>query len=828
MACPSCCRYILLTPCPGETGAPDMYIDERDLPDEATVKLIRAGEDDYYCYQVPGIDTSAERVKVPEGGLITAGEGTSFEDCSECDSSGDEEDSSGSGSGGGGGPLYPGGGHGGGTGGTGGGGWGGGGGGGGPACYRQATLCGGNDDPGWDLYIPCNCIAFGTTHYFRYAGRCWSINNSPTEVEEVPEGARSTCLGGTFASCAECSQFIKAAKCIGSGHEDQPGYAEAPDIYVWKKAVDDSDLTGPVTFAYGLHCYTLDPEDAAVVPPPDATVLWFSVDEDFLDQFEDCGSCLTGLQATLCAPEDQFNVDLAPDVWVKTEDLPEDFTIFRYAGWCWQIDPAGTPTRIPSTAVTVVPEVTFTADEFEDACHVCICGEPDEVDAVKVTTCPNQSLLNRPIKDYWVKGIVADNYTSLRVWAETDNVGRSVVYVFDPNKARQKAPKDANFIDPPNTYSSCYEGVNAANPNPNPPPSPPTPPNPPAPPPPPILLRELLRCYSLTPTNLFVSTETVQGENPGEILRNSAGQCFVTSDWTVNDIGQNKPDLTTWTYDFEDCEECRPICTTTWERAWDCVEEIWTTTPYQVAGTSSCPSTDVGTPGWSWDRSEDGMIYYRQELSAAIESDDCISGGCGDVSWPVFEGYNNVKHGFGSASPNPNLALPPEEADEYCNAVPEECPEGLDDEYYVAFDYEIKIYDGPDATGTLLDSDTGSWDGPSDDALNGGESAEFCGWVFEPTVEYPFPSSSELPIYGESGFIQLDVGTPQWRVVFTVRTNNSADIELSPDAIAVKSTGLSPVGSYTSLGPVVDSAILGTPGSMSLEITNVVVTELPP
>ena len=415
------CKYVHAVLCPGQanaSSAPDVWVHENDLPPATKVIPVQT-----WCYT---IDPSGARNYLPKGALTATATGTQYPDCTTC------INAAAVGEGGGGDPNA----HGGG-GNSDGGGWGPGGGGvphppdppppvNPPApCYIEATLCAGHTG-GRRVFVPCNHLPTGTTIH-TYGQRCYHVSSSGTQVTTLPPDAIIILVSGSFASCADCTDGVQAVPC--TGQDGLPGWATRKDVWCPRIFLPTSTRTFPLD---GI-CYTLDPAGAQTTMPAGAFIY-----PNPPNIYSGCGACLTGVPAVLCP--DQINIAQAPALWVETDRLPATRKAFNQMGWCYTIDPATTPVRIPVGALIV------TMVESWDDCATCKCGPmPDSACGYKAFRCAGNS--TPASLDLWIKcaDISASGYFYFRDDCWFVNIACT----------RSKIPKGAVTTMPQVMYPNC-------------------------------------------------------------------------------------------------------------------------------------------------------------------------------------------------------------------------------------------------------------------------------------------------------------------------------------------------------------------------------------
>ncbi|QDU33058.1 hypothetical protein KS4_10990 [Poriferisphaera corsica] len=225
--------------------------------------------------------------------------------------------------------------------------------------------------------VPDDDQTFG----FIYANYCYELRSSGP-LELLPLDAFILNPHKQFDECSQCKQGIHAMPC--------PSEPE-PLEQVWVSADELEGKSEVIYFRYKSQCFALDPTEEPSRIPFDASVIVPK------DEFPDCPTCICGerseegdmgVKAHLCPRQ---NIDLAEDVWVLEEDLPDEPTYFRRSGnsgdqssgggGCYYVDPEDTPRDIP------VGSIISRIDNTYENCHDCTTrggsnndGDDDEED----------------------------------------------------------------------------------------------------------------------------------------------------------------------------------------------------------------------------------------------------------------------------------------------------------------------------------------------------------------------------------------------------------------------------------------------------------------
>lgn len=438
-----CCVWVEATRCAGNDAPADMrvFVHQDNLPTVGT-KVFNYGGVQYESNQCWRIDPAGPRKILPAGGH-QVNPGTTYDSCSECEQDVDEPPSTGGPSTGGGGPTGPGIGRPGSGGSSGG----------GPSCGVKLQIC--SDHAGlWsgpDLYVACD-DAPSSAKYVRIYGYCFKVPSGP-EVDPLPQDARMVGFSGTFDDCQDCAYGKRARLCPGQLELLAPDDPQPQEIWVRRRDLPASGET--IGFVWGQFCYELRASDPEEVVPLDAYLL------NPVAAFDDCGSCLQGIQAQRCPTEP----DPGYEVWVEEEEAvalgTTDVVYFRYRELCYSLDPTAQTSRVPFDATVVVPKI-----EFED-CETCICGERSTSGdlGVKARLCGDQDI--DLAEDVWV--LASDIPDELTVFRRGEGE-EGVCYAVDPEDTPREIPVGSIIARIDNTFETCKDCVSGGG---GPPPDPP-------------------------------------------------------------------------------------------------------------------------------------------------------------------------------------------------------------------------------------------------------------------------------------------------------------------------------------------------------------------
>ncbi|MBN2293549.1 MAG: hypothetical protein JXM70_14060 [Pirellulales bacterium] len=345
--------------------------------------------------------------------------------------------------------------------------------------YVQATLCAGESDPGYGVYVHEDDLPETGTGFFKYGGLCWYVSAGGTRVCWPKTGQRAYPVY-PFDDCDDCTSDTGGDTAGGTGGGNDGPYDgggmggwwgpwEWPEpteptaaqtkyrqlvpcttgdnsIFI-KVAVKDSTEYGPdvgsVTRLNGNRCYYVGSTLYSDLPGG-GKVLYPSF------PYDSCPECTNGLQAHLCPDYQQYSAE-APDVWIAHEGVSEMTATryFRYAGYCYYVDPTDSEAVIPADAVLL----SEAYDEY-DNCAACGPGR-------QATLCPDQTA---PDYDVWVLEDDLPASGSI-VWKHSNGL----CYSIDAGTTSM-TPPDAHIAVPGTPYASCaaclcglpIEGVQAA------------------------------------------------------------------------------------------------------------------------------------------------------------------------------------------------------------------------------------------------------------------------------------------------------------------------------------------------------------------------------
>jgi len=333
--------------------------------------------------------------------------------------------------------------------------------------WVEATKCAGNTAD-YRVFVHQDDLPASTT-VFSYGGvqfehnNCWTIDPSGPRVQ-LPHGAHRVAPGTTYASCSECEDDVDEPPSDGEGPggggpgsggpggpggdgpggglpgegetcgvkleicPEHAGLWAGPDLYV--RCADKPEQTRYVRI-YG-YCFRVPGSGGGpeMDPIPDGA--------QFVrvgGSFDDCHDCAYGKKARLCADQDDIpGIEDAPDIWVRSRDLPSETIGFLWGNFCYELRASAPEEIVPLDAFILNPVAAF-AD-----CTECKLG-------IKAQRCPTEP---DPGYEVWVEADEAAAFTNTIYFRY-----RELCYSLDPTTTPTRIPFEAKKVVPKDEYTDC-------------------------------------------------------------------------------------------------------------------------------------------------------------------------------------------------------------------------------------------------------------------------------------------------------------------------------------------------------------------------------------
>ena len=157
--------------------------------------------------------------------------------------------------------------------------------------------------------------------------------------------------------------------------------------------------------------------------------------------FDDCHDCAYGKKARLCPDQDDVpGIDNAPEIWVRSRDVPSDTVGFLWGNFCYELRASDGEQVIPIDAFILNPRSDF------GGCTECKLG----VQAQRCPTEPDPA----PGNDYevWVEASEAEALQDVGVVYFRY---RELCYSLDPSTTPSRTPFEAKRVIPKDEYLDC-------------------------------------------------------------------------------------------------------------------------------------------------------------------------------------------------------------------------------------------------------------------------------------------------------------------------------------------------------------------------------------
>lgn len=335
--------------------------------------------------------------------------------------------------------------------------------------WVEASRCSGNSAPAEMRVFVHQDNLPETTSVFSYGGvqyeynNCWTINPSGPRVQ-LPAGAHRVSPGTEYESCSECEDDVDEPPSTGGGGgggggpggggpggpggggpggggpgggegetcgvklqvcSEHAGLWNGPDLYV--SCSGKPDETSYVRI-YG-YCFKV-PTGPEVDPIPEGAQ-FVSVG----GSFDDCHDCAYGKKARLCADQDDIpGIENAPDIWVRSRDLPEETIGFLWGNFCYELRASDSEEIVPLDAFILNPVAAF------GDCTECKLG-------IQAQRCPTEP---DPGYEVWVEADEAEAFTGTVFFRY-----RELCYSLDPTTTPSRIPFEAKKVIPKDEYTDC-------------------------------------------------------------------------------------------------------------------------------------------------------------------------------------------------------------------------------------------------------------------------------------------------------------------------------------------------------------------------------------
>jgi len=214
-------------------------------------------------------------------------------------------------------------------------------------CPGQASIAGYADLP--EFWVPADRLP-DTDVVFVFEGFCWhlDVNKAPADM---PHDQVIASPGTDYASCNDCGWGYMCSLC-----PDQDYTSQAPAVWVRE---DNAPGEGEdYIFRVETWCYRINGDDLPekrLIPPGVEVVVPHS-------QFQTCGDCICGIadefpcgvKAQVCYPQ-AYDPSLVRDYWVKCDDVPDKWIIFKRHGVCYSLSSATAPRPVPAGGIIIDP-----------------------------------------------------------------------------------------------------------------------------------------------------------------------------------------------------------------------------------------------------------------------------------------------------------------------------------------------------------------------------------------------------------------------------------------------------------------------------------------